>query len=119
MNIIRGKIWGNTSTIFNKNNVEISRIEVKQGGYCSKHKHVHKFNLFFVESGSLEITIYRPDAGQIIEDITTISSGSSTYVEPDLYHKFRALKDTVAYEIYWISLDENDISREEVGGMEK
>ncbi|KKM16855.1 hypothetical protein LCGC14_1681640 [marine sediment metagenome] len=118
-NVTRGKIWGNTSTIFNKNNVEIARIEVKTGGYCSKHKHAHKFNFFFVEFGKLEVTIFRPDAGQVIEDVTVVEAGGSTYVEPNLYHKFKALENTVAYEVYWIELDVNDIEREVVGGMEE
>ena len=41
MNNIQGKIWGKTQALFNKNNVQIHRIETKKGGYCSKHKHEH------------------------------------------------------------------------------
>jgi len=118
LNMKRGKIWGNTSTLFDKNNVEIARIEVNKGGYCSKHIHKYKYNLFFIESGSLEVTIYRNDADTILEDVTVLKSGDSTYVEPGVYHMFRALEDTVAYEIYWVELDPNDIVRESVGGKE-
>ena len=32
MNNKQGKIWGNTKPLFNKNNVEIHRIEVDSGG---------------------------------------------------------------------------------------
>ena len=28
------------------------------------------------------------------------------------YHKFEALEDTIAYEIYWVELNEKDIIRE-------
>ncbi len=116
-NIVRGKVWGNTSMIFSKNNVEISRIEIKKGGFCSKHKHDHKFNLFFIENGKLLVTIYREDSGSVIEDKTEVASGGITYVEPTLFHCFEALEDTVAYEIYWVEIEKEDIIRETVGGM--
>ena len=38
----QGKVWGQTQPLFNKNNVEIHRIETNKGGYCSKHKHEFK-----------------------------------------------------------------------------
>jgi len=116
-NIVRGKIWGETSTIFLKNNVEIARIKVNKDAYCSTHIHEHKYNLFFVESGVLKITIFRHDAETTIEDVTVLKAGGSTYVEPGLYHAFFALEDCVAYEIYWTELDTKDISRKSVGGV--
>ncbi len=115
--ITRGKIWGTTSVLFDKNNVEIDRIFVKKGGYCSKHKHKHKYNMFYVESGLLEVTIYRQDANKTIKDVTLLPGGGSTYVEPELYHKFYAKEDTVAYEFYWIELSAEDIQRDVVGGI--
>lgn len=120
MNIMhkRGKVWGTTQSLFNKNNVEIHRITCKSGGYCSKHKHVHKFNAFFVERGLLEITIYRWDSNKQIEDKTVLTAGQSTFVEPGLFHKFKVLEeDTVALEIYWVDLSEDDIVRDGVGGI--
>lgn len=115
-NSVRGKVWGNTSCLFCLNNVEIHRIEANKYGYCSIHKHEYKYNMFYVESGSLRVVIYRPDADQIIEDITDLSAGQNTFVEPGLDHKFIALEDTVAYEIYWVELSRNDIVRKVVGG---
>jgi len=117
LNVVRGKIWGNTATLFAKNNTEIARIEVNKHGFCSKHKHEFKFNLFYVESGSLKVTIFRPDAGGIIEDITVLKKGQSTFVEPGLMHSFCALENTIAFEIYWTSLGFDDIIRESVGGV--
>ena len=117
MIVVRGKVWGNTSTIFNKFNTKIARIEVHKGGYCSNHKHANNFNMFFVETGKLKITIYRNDAGMIIEDITILGPCGMTYVEPTLLHSFEALEDTVAYEIYWVEMNDDDIHRETAGGM--
>ncbi len=116
MILTRGKIWGNTACIFEKNNVEIHRINAKKGGYCSVHRHDHKYNLFFVERGELEVCVYRENSNNKIEDITILKDGESTYVEPGVLHKFSANKDTIAYEIYWVEIGE-DIIRESVGGI--
>ena len=114
---VRGKIWGSTCILFDQSDVEIDRISVKANGYCSEHKHDHKWNAFFVERGCLKIIIYREDAKQIIEDVTVLQAGEMTYVEPGLYHKFIATEDTVAFEIYWVELSPIDISRRNVGGI--
>lgn len=116
-NIVRGKIWGNTNTIFNKNNVEIARIEIVKGGYCSKHLHEFKFNAFFLEKGKLKVTIFRSDSGQEIQDVTILSPGDITYVEPGLLHFFEAIEECIAYEIYWCELQGIDIVRKSVGGV--
>jgi len=115
-NVTRGKVWGNTAKLFSLNNVEIHRIEVEKGGYCSKHSHKSKYNLFYVEDGELEIYIYRTDAGEAIRDETVLGAGGSTYVEPGVPHMFKANQRTIAFEIYWVELDERDIRRENVGG---
>lgn len=115
-NIVCGKIWGNTNTIFRKNNVEIARIEIAKGGYCSKHLHEFKYNMFFLESGQIRVTIFRQDALQTISDVTDLLPGKITVVEPKLYHFFEAIEDSIAYEIYWTELSETDIIRESVGG---
>lgn len=114
---IQGKVWGKTQELFFKNNVEIHRIETKKGGFCSKHKHEHKFNAFFVESGKLKIKIWKNDYNLI--DETIISSGEMTVVKPGEYHIFESLEDTIAFEIYWVELERNDINRESVGGTNK
>ena len=117
MNSVQGKVWGNTKPLFLKNNVEIHRIEATAGGYCSKHCHEHKYNLFFVERGKLKITVWKNDYDLV--DETIISSGESTVVPPKEYHTFEALEDAVAYEIYWVELLEKDINRENCGGSDQ
>jgi mannose-6-phosphate isomerase-like protein (cupin superfamily) len=113
----QGKVWGETEKIFGKNNVEIHRIEVKSGGWCSKHMHAHKWNSFFVESGKIEIHEYQNDYDLV--DITVLESGETSKVPPGIYHKFHALEDTICYEIYWVALDDRDIIREDIGGIEE
>ena len=48
---IQGKVWGKTQEIFKNSNFELHRIEVNKGGFCSKHKHIHKINAFYIEKG--------------------------------------------------------------------
>lgn len=113
--MINGKIWGATERIFDKNNVEIHRIVVKPGGFCSKHKHDHKFNMFFVESGSLHVEVFQNDYDLV--DTTILQAGDATSVAPGVYHRFVATEHAVVYEIYWTELSASDIVREDVGGV--
>ena len=114
MNNIQGKIWGNTQSIFNKNNVEIHRIETKKGGFCSKHRHLHKYNMFYVESGKIKVINWKTDYDLV--DETIITSGQCTTTPPGEYHRFESLEDSVVYEIYWVTLEPSDIDREDHGG---
>lgn len=113
--MIQTKIWGTTSEIFSKNNVEIHRLEIKKGAFCSQHFHKIKFNGFFCESGEVDITIWRPDSDLI--DITTLQNGAYTTVEPGVYHKFTAKTDSIIYEIYWTEISKDDIYRRNFGGI--
>ena len=116
MNDIQGKVWGFTESVFCKNNVEMHRISTNKGGYCSKHKHDFKYNAFFIESGKLKIKVWKSEYDLI--DETIITDLQMCTVPPGEYHTFEALEDTVAYEIYWVELDQKDIIRETVGGKE-
>lgn len=111
--IVAGKVWGQTAALFNKNNVEIHRIEVAKGGVCSLHRHLHKHNAFFVESGTLIIEVQKNDYA--LTDKTILTKGKMTSVPPGEYHRFVAVEDTVAYEIYWTEISTNDIERKDVG----
>jgi quercetin dioxygenase-like cupin family protein len=112
---IQGKIWGKTQEIFKNSNFELHRIEAKKGGFSSIHKHAYKFNAFYVEKGSIKITIYENDYDLI--DETLISTGELSIVKPGNFHKFEALEDTICYEIYWVELNFDDIERKNVGGI--
>lgn len=112
--MIQGKVWGRTRNIFNKNNVEIHRIEGRKGCYCSEHMHMHKHNMFWVESGRLKVIEWKEESGTV--DVTELSRSESCVVPPGSYHKFEVIEDCVAYEIYWVELMNNDIARRKSGG---
>lgn len=109
-----GKVWGETRPIWEGNNVALHRIEIKKGGYSSRHLHEHKFNLFFVESGTLEIAVWKKDYD--LCDRTILHAGEMTIVEPGEFHRFEAWADTVAFELYWTKLADQDIQRDDSGG---
>lgn len=110
-----GKVWGTTECLLTLPGFEVHRIHAKKGGYCSKHKHQYKHNLFYVESGVLEIVVFQLNG---FEDHTILRTGEKASVPPNLPHRFTALEGTVAYEIYWAETDiADDIVREDVGGV--
>lgn len=112
---VLGKIWGQTSPLFCKNNVEIHRIQINKDAKCSKHKHLCKFNLFYVEKGKLEVLVWKNKYDLV--DKTVLFAQQSTIVPPGEYHQFHALENTIAYEIYWVELCAEDIHRENVGSL--
>lgn len=112
---IQGKIWGETTEIFSTDTVSAHYLHIKKGGYCSKHSHSHKSNLFFVISGKLKVLIWMN--GSI--DETILGPGASTAIPPDFYHQFEALEETRCVEFYRVFLQEPDINRENEGGLNK
>ena len=76
-----GKVWGDTVEIFNKNNVSINRLNVKEGSCCSKHCHQYKYNTFFVESGKILIQEWKNEYDLI--DETILSNGETCVVPPN------------------------------------
>lgn len=108
-----GKIWGMTQELFTKNNVSIHRIVIQQNTRCSKHKHDHKHNLFYVESGQILIKEWKNEYDLI--DETILRAGDMCDIKPGNYHEFQGLEDSVVYEIYYVELLDNDIIRENIG----
>lgn len=112
-----GKIWGSTQPIELNSCFEFHRIEVKAGSYCSKHRHRHKWNGFWVESGEMEIHVWKNNYDLV--DVTLLRSGEYTAVPPGEYHMFKCNQDTVCFELYWAQFDHDDIERETVGGLDE
>lgn len=108
------KIWGSTFLIFQNPLFEVHRIFIKRGGYCSKHYHKYKYNMFYVEEGQLKITVY-PVNNPFVE--TILLSGEQTTINPNEFHRFEAMEDTTAYEIYYSNMQADDIIREDDGGI--
>ena len=108
-----GKVWGTTELIEANGALEFHRIEMIQGGVCSKHLHEFKWNGFFVESGKMKVRVWQNDYDLV--DETVLGPGQYTKVKPGLYHQFECLETGVAYELYWAEFNHNDIKRDTVG----
>jgi len=104
----QGKIWGKTQLVFAHNSTETHIIEAKKGFRCSCHSHKFKWNRFVVISGKLEVRVYQDDK---VVDITTLGPWQVTDVPPGTQHEFAAMEDTTAVELYWVTLDAQDIDR--------
>lgn len=110
----QGKVWGVTQELIKGSVFEVHRIEIKRKGYCSLHRHIHKNNMFFVESGLIEVEVHKNDYDLV--DTTVLRAGQMTIVKPGEFHKFIAIEDSIVYEIYWLNDISDDIERKEVGG---
>ena len=110
-----GKTWGDTMVIFRDGHCEVHRISIVKGGFCSNHRHQTKSNLFYVESGKLKIIVKKNDYD--LTDETIVGPGEVTSVPPGEVHRFEALEDTIAFEVYFVTLDAGDIVREDNGGV--
>lgn len=114
MGNITGKVWGNTSAIIQTPLVELHKINIKAGYKCSEHKHEHKWNGFYVISGTLEIHVRKNNYE--LTDVTVLRAGDFTTVRPGEYHWFSSITDCVALELYYPEVLSEDIVRKSVGG---
>lgn len=109
----QGKVWGVTKLIEGNASFEMHRLEIAQGGICSKHLHEHKWNGFFLERGLIKIRVWQNDYDLV--DETILRPDDYTKVKPGLYHQFEALEKSIMFETYWVEFDVEDIVRETVG----
>ena len=113
------KAWGLSREIFREERIEMIRIDVRPGGFSSRHKHLAKHNGFLVVSGRLTVTCFDEDLPA--EGI--LSAGDDLFVVPaGVEHGFFAGEGpVVAYEIYLAAgeapVDPLDIQRRDVGGI--
>lgn len=110
-----GKIWGETEDLLKTPLIEVHHIKVKKDSVCSLHKHEFKWNLFYVIYGELAIEVHKKDYDLV--DTTVLEAGEWTTVRPSEYHRFHAITDAEALEIYYLEPLTKDIVRENVGSM--
>lgn len=111
-----GKIWGWSAPLLTVSGVQIERIFIKKGGYCSVHAHIHRYNAFFMIDGQMEVDVWKNDYN--LCDKTVLKQNDLTIVKPNEYHRFFALSDVNALEIYWTDpAVSEDIVRKLSGGI--
>lgn len=112
-----GKYWGVTRRLFFQNNVEMHYMEITPGGYCSEHRHKHKFNRFIVLEGALKVISWKSGDDQE-PDYVVLKSGDECTIKPGIFHKFETFDENSckAIEVYWTELSPDDIERRSIGG---
>jgi len=111
----QGKVWGMTNEIYRSPIFSAHHLSIDKFGYCSKHKHMRKHNLFYMLSGKLKITIWRDG----LPDVTILEAGQTSGIPPGHYHQFEALENSECIEIYYVFLEDPDIERKSQGGIRK
>jgi len=109
----QGKKWGYTTDFFRNAMVSAHHLEIKKDGFCSEHCHKHKYNLFYVVSGVLELTIWHSKE----KDITLVTAGQVTAIPPGFWHQFKGITPVECIEIYQVLLTGEDIERRTEGGL--
>ena len=88
---------------------------IKAGSQLSLQYHEKKDEAFFVQSGSLELVLGRGGDQKVV----TLGPGEAHHITPGTVHRFRALTDTLLFEVSTPELEdvvriEDDYGREGV-----
>lgn len=121
------KQWGLMQRIYSDDRLEVARIRIRAGGYCSLHKHVDKINVFIVTSGFLQVTVW-PENGNFETiapgDTHFLATGSPPLIVPQgRWHRFFTNVNTEVVEVYYpfggakVREGEHDIVRRSEGGI--
>ena len=114
------KCWGRTRLVIRHGPFEVHELEIKEGGYCSTHRH-RKINRFHVMSGSIDVDIFDDDdtGAPATErcDGRRLNPGDFFQVRPQVWHRFVGIEEAHILEVYWVDVDAEDIERSNVGGM--
>lgn len=107
-----GKVWGWTKPLLQTETTEVQHLFVKAGFQCSDHEHGHKVNRFYVVAGRLRVVTAKDG----LADEVVLGPGEMTDIRPGDGHRFEALTDCELIELYWVTLDPDDITRHTQGG---
>lgn len=109
-----GKVWGETECLLSLPHIEIHRLSIRPYSRCSMHMHEHKWNLFFVLAGELDIEVEKQ--GYALTDTTHLRVRGITTVAPGEFHRFiTGDQPAECLEIYYPELLSEDIVRRDVG----
>lgn len=109
----KGKVWGETTRIYQDNHVSVHLLRIKKGGFSSEHRHKHKLNYFFLLSGRVTIKTWMDET---MDETILSSAHETTSVPTGHWHQFYAEMDSVMLEFYIIEPLAEDIDRRSVGG---
>lgn len=115
MNVTQeAKAWGSVRHLFNTPQCAVSVLDVKKGGYSSRHYHEWRVNRFLVQSGEIDVVHYNGS----IEERYNLKPGDVHDVAAGVVHRFEVKESGVIVEVYWPSqgVSFTDIKRLDIGG---
>lgn len=114
------KAWGFVRHVFDSPHAAVSVLDTKTGAFCSRHTHEQRSNLFFVQSGVIEVVEY-DHKGEMETLRKRLHPGEVHSVPAGVVHRFEVILGGVVVEVYApgkegdiVSI--NDIQRLDVGG---
>lgn len=115
--LVNGKVWGTTELKQRTPLIEVHRLSILPLRQCSMHRHLVKWNDFYVLSGRLTIEVHKNDYDLV--DVTELGPGDYTTVKPGDFHRFlTGAVGCECLEIYHIvPWTGEDIERRGVGGV--
>jgi mannose-6-phosphate isomerase-like protein (cupin superfamily) len=113
------KPWGLSELLIREPTLEVHRLTIQAGGYCSIHFHCHKLQYLFVVSGRLRLRTFTA-TGRLSEE-RECATGDCVICDLDIRHQFEAVTDCLVYEVYQSEslLDPLDIVRLSESGPPK
>lgn len=117
------KPWGESETLLEAGDFRLTRIMVRRGGYCSRHRHEHQHNTFVIVSGKLRVCLLVSLASGATAEYRLLEDGlqRSVTILAGQVHWFVAETDAIALEIYTrdglVIPCEQDIVRFTDGGL--
>lgn len=103
------KTWGEKWNFFQNDLCEVSHLKLEPWQRCSWHKHISKFNLFYVLHGKLFMKL---EDGECL-----CEPGQIFTTSPNEWHEFRTREDGAEIiEVMYVKYDPHDIERKLVGG---
>lgn len=101
--------WGRWTRLYMDDQVELRRLEVEEGGYCTRHYHREQANVLFVVRGMLRVMFFGNDPDQMPKAPGTwymlVPAGVESRltncetIEPITIHQFHAETPVIAYEL--------------------
>ena len=85
------KDWGYEEWIVNNELYCLKKIFIKKDHQCSIHWHKNKDETFYIEKGFIELEVF----GKKFD----LCEGETYRIKPNTVHRFKAIENTMIYEI--------------------
>lgn len=107
---IEQKTWGLKEILHLSDTAQLDFLSINEDSSCSVHIHYHKYNLFYVVCGKLEITLFTKNGEK---RYTLDEDRRIMIVRPGVYHQFKALEPTECIEYSYVQYSVDDINRKD------